>query len=327
MKKRIRIAVVVDNITAHSLAPDAGLIHLTPCNWRWQLRFNKPDFLFVESAWRGYKGKWQGKIASCASDRKQSQSLNKIVEWCNKNRIPTVFWNKEDPIHFNRFQKTSLPFKYVYTTDANTLEDYQQLKHREAEFTGVLPFAAQPVHFKPAPYDKRESSVAFAGGYYGDELPERSRVTLELLSGLVASNLIIYDRFWHRKKASSFPEPFERYTVPGVRPEKVADIYSQHALYLNINTVSDSPTMLSRRVFELAASGACIISSPSQAMSNFFNDLIPVVSTAGQAAKTVDNLLGSPAKRIDLGKLLHETVMQKHTWQHRLNQVKSDLGI
>ena len=191
----------------------------------------------------------------------------------------------------------------------------------------VLPFAVQPVHFNPGSFDQRKQSVAFAGGFYGDELPERSRITIELLSGLQDNNLIIYDRFWHRNKATSFPDQFAGFSVPGVKPEKVADVYSKHALYLNINTVTNSPTMLSRRVFELAASGACIISNPSTAMKKYFGDLIPEISTSEQARDSACRILESPGLQRRLGSSLQEVVMENHTWQHRLNQIVADLGI
>ncbi|HGY8280956.1 TPA: glycosyl hydrolase family 1, partial [Escherichia coli] len=63
-KKKPCIALIADEFTTYGLAPDADILPLTPFDWRWKLRLFKPDFLFVESAWRGYRNSWQGKIAS-----------------------------------------------------------------------------------------------------------------------------------------------------------------------------------------------------------------------------------------------------------------------
>lgn len=326
-RNRLKIATIVDDITAFSLEPDADLIPLTPGNWRWVLRFKKVDLLFVESAWRGHKNTWQRKIASYGKGEATARELAGLVEWCNRKHIPTVFWNKEDPVHFNRFKQASLPFHFVYTTDSNCLVNYNSLTGREAKMTGILPFAVQPEHFTLLDVFKRSPSVAFAGGYYGSELPERSAVTTELLHGLKRLDLTVYDRFWHRKQSSSFPSEFDPYVVPGVSANHIAELYTRHSLYLNINTVSNSPTMLSRRVFELAAAGACIISNPSIAMSNYFGDLIPTVSSAPEAENAAKKIINDQLRQAETSQHLREIVIQQHTWQRRLKQITHDLGI
>ncbi|WP_252180277.1 glycosyltransferase [Endozoicomonas sp. 4G] len=327
MKQPLKIATIVDDITALYLdsAFNIKVIHASPIGWRWQLNFFKPDLLFVESAWRGYKDRWKRKIASYPDN--DYYGLYKLVEWCNKKSIPTVFWNKEDPVHFDRFSKAVLPFRFIYTTDSNSLERYHRLPGKEASQINVLPFSVDPKTFKNANNATRDKSVAFAGGYYSNELPQRSKVTCELLRGLRSFDLVIYDRFWERHNKSSFPSEFNEYVTAGVSADKVPGLYKKHSLYLNINTVENSPTMLSRRVFELAASGACIISNPSLAMSNFFGDLILQVTNAKEAEIKARTLLEDHSLQTQISKALHNTVMEKHTWQHRLDQIRSDLGI
>ena len=88
MKHKPRIALIADEFTQIALAPEADIIHLTPNNWRLQLLGRKaPDMLFVESAWRGYKNSWQGKLAAplgvdtANSDSNTNSALNSIVKW------------------------------------------------------------------------------------------------------------------------------------------------------------------------------------------------------------------------------------------------------
>ncbi len=59
------------------------------------------DILFVEAFWRGSGGVWKG--IAYDYNVKERELLKRIVRWSKKNGIPTVFWNKEDPSHFDEF--------------------------------------------------------------------------------------------------------------------------------------------------------------------------------------------------------------------------------
>lgn len=166
---------MADQFTTFSLAPDADLVQITPLDWRWKLRLFKPDFLFVESTWRGYKNSWQGKIASYAHSSPNKPELSKLLDYCRKQKITTIFWNKEDPFHFERFADAAALFDVVYTTDIGSVERYRALPHQAFQHVGVLMFAAQPRCYQPAEAGERGPGIAFLGGYYGNELAERSR--------------------------------------------------------------------------------------------------------------------------------------------------------
>ena len=324
--RRLKIAIIADDFTIQSFLPDADLYPLTPSNWRWKLKFKKVDLLFVESAWRGYKSSWKGKIASYPDKENSFCNLYQLVEYCNKKSIPTVFWNKEDPVNYKRFEQASLPFRYIYTTDVGSVAKYSERKKAEAVFIGALPFSAQPKLFRPPSESRMKKGTAFLGGFYGNEFPERSRVTTELLSGLRNYNLLIYDRFYFQGR-SSFPDIFLEYVRPPENEKNVTALYRKYPLYLNINTVTDSPTMLSRRVFELASSGACFISNPSEAMRNFFHGLIPEVSTSDEAREVTAELMSDTARREMIGSQLHNLILTNHTTLHRLHQIQQDLGL
>ncbi len=325
--KRPCIALVADQFTTFSLAPDADLIQITPIDWQWKLRFYKPDFLFVESAWRGYKDSWKGKIASYAHSSPNKPELRRLLEFCHKRKITTIFWNKEDPFHFERFADAAALFDVVYTTDSGSLERYHALPHQRFQHVGVLMFAAQPRWYHPAENGVRGQEVAFLGGYYGNELAERSRIQEDILLALRDKNLIIFDRFWQRGNGCSYPEQLQPYCKPAITQMSVAKAYQQYQVYLNFNTISQSSTMLSRRVFELAAAGCPIISTPSIAMDNIFGKSIVAVQDGAAAREWCAQLQKNIRLRDELGQNAMEIVLAQHTWQHRLTQLNSELSL
>ncbi|MFM6399689.1 MAG: hypothetical protein ACKPFF_23680, partial [Planktothrix sp.] len=109
----------MDDFTYSSYNPECELFQLTPENSLYELENFQPQILFIESAWRGKNGLWNRKISTL------SQELRAIIEWCKKRQIPTIFWNKEDPIHFETFLTTAQQFDYVFTTDIDCINRYK----------------------------------------------------------------------------------------------------------------------------------------------------------------------------------------------------------
>ncbi len=328
----LRVALIADEFTSIALESGAQLIHLSPGNWRWQLiGRKKPDLLFVESAWRGVDNNWKGKIAqpvgtSPGELNRENKPLVSIVNWFRKKQIPTVFWNKEDPVCFNRFANIASLFDVIYTTDKNSEHRYRA-SHFNASHIGTLLFAAQPDLFYPDKTIKRSRSIAFAGGYYGVEYPERSRQQYEILTHLKDIPLIIYDRFWQQNNQCSFPAELQKYCKPAVTPAEMHSIYHRHQVYLNFNTVVDSTSMLSRRVFELAACASPMISTPSSALTALFGDAVPQVTTAEEARDWCQRLLDDHDLRHKMSYQLYDLVMEKHTWHHRLQQIREEINL
>lgn len=88
-RRNLRIAAMTTGFTLTCYAPEAEIQELTAGNWRQEIGDFRPDFLFVESAWRGKNDSWDRKIGH------RSQELHDLVAWCRQNEVPTVFWNKE----------------------------------------------------------------------------------------------------------------------------------------------------------------------------------------------------------------------------------------
>ena len=142
--------------------------------------------LFVESAWRGKDERWGSKVGHA------SKELVEILVWCKESNVPTIFWNKEDPVHYNSFLNVAKLFEYVFTTDLDCIHRYKSaLNHDRVYF---LPFAFQPKLSNPIEKYQRKPGVCFAGAYY-HKYPERCRDMNELLSAISEFGFLeIYDR-------------------------------------------------------------------------------------------------------------------------------------
>src|SRR5699024_5063414 len=104
--------------------PEFETVLLTPAEWRDQLRETPIDMLLVESAWAGNHGAWQYQLTGSQAPR---QDLVELVEYCRNQSIPTVFWNKEDPSHFEDFIDSAKLFDMVFTTDSTLVPKYQEV--------------------------------------------------------------------------------------------------------------------------------------------------------------------------------------------------------
>ena len=91
----------MDEFTFHSFAPECQLISLSPQNWEVELDGFAPDLVFIESAWRGAGEQWTQKVSN------PSAEIMGVIAWCVRAGVPSVFWNKEDPVHFGSFLHAS----------------------------------------------------------------------------------------------------------------------------------------------------------------------------------------------------------------------------
>ena len=230
-----------------------------------QLSSIGPALIFVESAWEGNGGAFRYDLAHFA--KRHSSPLRDIIGAASKSAIPTVFWNKEDPVHFDDFAGAATQFDWIFTTDADCIDRYVGLAGNRR--VGALPFAAQPRLHNPigAPA-QRLARACFAGSWQAENFADRGAdVELLLRPVLDAGLLDIFDRMAAPgAKGARFPAPYDRAVVGFRRYEDLLTEYRRYACFLNVNSVKSSPTMCSRRVFELLACRTPVVSTPSRAI-------------------------------------------------------------
>jgi hypothetical protein len=325
----LKVAAILDEFSPHCLSPECRVVTFRPDNWEPILRREKPHFLLVESAWKGNGGSWEYRVAKY--DYPGHEELARLVAWCRANGIPTAFWNKEDPVHFERFIETAKLLDHVFTTDANCISRYRkELGHSRVY---ALPFAAQPRLHNPIRVPGyRGKPVCFAGSYYRNRHPQRRGELEWLLDAAMPLGLEIYDRGHGQRGPGAenfaFPERFGPAIIGGVAYRDIVNVYKQYRVFLNVNSVTDSPTMFSRRVFELLACGTVVVSTPAMGIRELLGDtVVQIVSSQEQASNTLTRLLADDGMRERLGLAGQRLVGNSHTYAHRLAEVAQRLGL
>jgi len=322
--KEMKVIFIGDEFTTRSFDPECNLIKVTPENWEEELSLLEPDLFFCESAWLGNNGAWQNKVGT-GGPRDNSTLLN-LVEWCKENDIPTAFWNKEDPFHYNAFVETAKHFDFVFTTDSNSVAKYTADGCKNVY---SFPFAAQPEYHNPIEKYKRINNVVFAGAYYGDKFPERKQVMDNMIEISGKYGLEIYDRnFNNPDSPNQFPKDFKNYIVGTLKGDEIEKAYKGYKLSLNVNSIVDSPTMFSRRVFEIIASNTPVVSSESLGIKNLFGDIVIASNNFNELQERIqkyfeDDYYYKTNRLLGLRK-----VMDEHTYTHRIKMMleKMDIG-
>ncbi len=321
----VKMACIVDEFTMANFQEEVELITFTPENWEEVLSKDIPHLLFVESAWHGNGGAWEYQVGRYANVSREV--LFDLLKWCQKRDIPTVFWNKEDPIHFDKFIDTAKRFDYIYTTDANRIPAYK--KHAKHEQVYALPFAAQPKKHNPIQLDApRENKICFAGSYYANRHPERREVMDEMLSFAQEFGLAIYDRNFERPEPEfRFPEKFRKNVLGSLKYEEIDKAYKGYRFMLNVNSVIHSPTMFSRRVFEGLASGTPILSSYSEGIWQLFGNIVMISEEKNQLRAQMRAVVKDEQTYRKRSLEGIREVYENHTYKHRLHFLLKNMGI
>lgn len=264
---RMRVAAIADAMTASALSASVDASFISRHRFIEDLRDAKPDVVFVESAWQGNNDQWRYAVGHYGAG--SQLDLFQLTHAARSMGIPTVFWNKEDPIHFSKFASAASHFDQILTTDQCCVERYKA--SFPSAIVGVMPFFVLPEIHNPFFRPQAKPGFCFGGSFYGDRHPERSATQAAMLDSFSDRSLDIYDRnHWLPNSPYKYPERFAPFIRGGVPYEQMPDLYKSYDWFLNVNTVTESPTMYARRVPELLACGTGVITNPSQGISATF---------------------------------------------------------
>ncbi len=329
-RPQLRVGTIMDTFSASAWGYEFDVVELRPSQWREQLEQQGIDLLFVESAWSGSRGAWKFQLSG---PKAPPEALRELVAHCREHGIPSVFWNKEDPPHFEDFLETARLFDRVFTTDENLLGRYRDaLGHDRVD---VLGFAAQPALHHPMRQQglHQVRDVAFGGSYWSHKFPER-QAQMDLLLGAAADiaerrgiGFDIFSRFEHDPKYR-FPEALSPFVRGSLDYERMLSAYRAYKVMLNVNSVVDSPTMLARRVFEILASGTPVVTTRSPAVEHWFDESeISIVDDQQEAALVLRALVRSSELRDRQVHLAQRRIWREHTFSRRATQVLESVGI
>jgi len=310
----LRVACIMDDFTFHSFDSECILEPLTPEHALDELQNLKPHLLFVESAWRGKDELWNRKISNI------SYELRNVIDWCKSRGIPTIFWNKEDPVHFETFINTAQLFDHVFTTDIDCIHRYKAaLQHDRVYF---LPFACQPVLHNPIEVYERKDAFCFAGAYYV-RYPERIRDLGDFVNKLPKFRpLEIFDRNFGKDDPNyQFPSEYQPYIVGTLPFSQIDQAYKGYRYAINLNSIKHSQSMFARRVYELLGSNTITVSNFSRGLRMLFGDLVITTDSGDEVVRRLRPFADheEAANKLRLAAL--RKVMQEHTYTHRLAYV------
>lgn len=316
--QNLKVAGILDELSCFCFPYECKYKNLSYENWEKELDEFQPELLFVESAWHGVNNSWYKRIYNC------DPAFMGVINWCRTRGIPTVFWNKEDPVHFDTFLGVASYFDWVYTTDMDCVPLYKRMLHHNN--VGVLPFAVETALFTPIAKYERKSGCCFAGGYYAKQ-EERCKDFNEIVD-LFCSKMpfTIYDRnVYPGNPDYAFPDKYKDMILGSLPMNKIDIAYKGYDWSLTMNTVKGSSTMEARRIFELLACNTLSVSNPCVGIKNLLGDLVlqNMDDTEEFNRRATDVMYGDRVRLLGLRK-----VLSQHTYYHRLVSVcKNAMGI
>lgn len=320
----LTVGVILDDFSSAAFSFEWNLLHLRKDSWHQQLADTRIDFLFVESAWNGNSGSWKFQLTGTSGPKPEFLAL---MEWCRAQSIPTVFWNKEDPPHYDDFLPAARCFDVVFTSDSDRIPSYlEDLGH---DRVAALPFAAQPAIHNPirTGQDRHSRGVAFAGMYFAHKYPERrQQMDMLLTAARNASQggpeLEIFSRQLGGESNYQFPVPFSENVIGTLDYARMLTAYRAYKVFLNVNSVVDSPSMCARRIFEITACGTPVVSAPSAAIEHFFEpDEVLVAGSQAQGEHQIRMLARSPELNDRVVHKGQRRIWAENTYAHRAETI------
>jgi spore maturation protein CgeB len=245
--------------------------------------------------------------------------------------IPIVFYDGDVPMSLPEFGGMDTGFNPYHGADpweydlvvSNSEGGIGRLRELGARRAEALFWGADPEFFAPQPVEK-EMDVFFYG--YGDKfrrdwmktmVGEASRLAPELdfaLGGLDFQGDTGGARF-----------------VGDIPFNVFARAISTARVNLNLTRRPHAtvPCSSTSRPFELASSGAAIVSNPHEGIERWFEpgrELV-VVESPEAAVAAYRELVADPAQAEEMGRRARERVLDEHTYAHRARRLLELLGL
>jgi len=331
--QRFRIALISDEFTYAHLLPtteEVDYIILLADMYATQLELFEPDVLFVESLWKGRDFSWQGVISSTKPTHKL---VLDVINWFKIRQKKVVFWSKEDPPNYEKFLFIAKECDYVFTTSIESLSRYESdlppTARAELFALAIQPDIHNPFSTKSNKIGKKEDSC-FAGSWMAFKYPVRGEHLGMLFdAALKVGTLSILDRTsGYVNKNYRYPDKYEPYLRQALPYNETLLYFRTCKAVLNVNSVQDSVTMLSRRVLELPAMGINLVTAKSHAIDFFLPEgAIPVVLSEGEAERILSKLVRSPSSgaQKSIG-ITRRTLAIDHSYTSRFNRIAEVIG-
>ena len=159
---------------------------------------------------------------------------------------------------------------------------------------------------------------------------ERRRSLDDLLEPALAFGLHIFDRNFKVNGYDSryrFPDRYQSAIKGSLDYEHMLTAYRCYDVMMNVNTVTDSPTMFSRRVFESLAGGTPVISTDSVGLEATLGGYVRITRNSQDTTSHLNELLADEERRMREGHLGYRYVHTHHTYRHRMKEMFLEVGV
>jgi spore maturation protein CgeB len=246
--------------------------------------------------------------------------------------IPVVFYDGDVPMSFPEFGGMDTGFNYYHGADpaeydlviSNSEGGLPRLLELGARRAEAVFWGADPEFFSPQAVEK-EYDVFFYG--YGDKFRREWMRELVGEPSRRASGEIDFALGGR----DFLGDTGEARLVGDVPFNVFARAIGAARINVNITRRSHATVFASStaRPFELASSGAAIVSNPYDGIERWFEpgrELL-VVDNADDALAAYRELLADPAQAEEMGRRARERVLDEHTYAHRARQVLDLIGV
>ena len=331
----LKVATVTDTFTSLCLAEECRIRCLTPHNFREILSTWKPDLLFVESVFHGVRGAWRYLVGRHPwyFNMQGARVITTLVRYALDRNIPALFWNKDDGTFFDFFLDVAALFPHVFTTDNICVPKYRATLP-ETTSVDLLPMPYQPAFHSFTGFHFEKRAACFVGSYYRRILNARKVFLDSLFAACHEASLSVhvYDRNSNRLSHFldfSFPKKAHLVLHDRVPHTMTGNIYKKYAVCLNVNSVTTSQTMYSRRLLEILACGGILVTNTSPAVEREFRDFCHVVRDPMESVDLLARLAtdGPNAEDMERAEAGAAHVRLHHTWQQRLEDIVARLSL
>lgn len=293
-----------------------NLIPAGAASWELQLDQQNIDFLFVGSVLPKSNAAWH--YSKKDIDDVLGAPFKALLMACKERRIPTIFWNKDDPANYDTFIDTAKLFDYVFTVDKQVINRYKQdVAHGRVY---VMKFAAQETLHFPQLKGEKNGRVAFSGSCND----ENSSVCVDYLDMLFdypleKGILDIYD-------GHSLPDKYKQSTLPAVSYGDINEkIYKKYSVIINADTADCSSSQLARKFYELCGCAVPVVSPPVNSLQHELGDIVQVVKSKEEVQEKIDSLLEDDIHALKVAANGVRVVHSKNTFRHRFAKLLSKI--
>lgn len=267
---------------------------------------------------------WKPKFA-LAEGVSISTVARKLFPLLRRYSIPLVYWAIDDPPDWHLMSRPlGRGASLVLTPAKECLSLYQRERIRALYFH----FACNPSFHQPTePSYKYSCDLLLVANYY-TSYPQR-KIGIETVLSPLRSEPYDLKVFGNEHWLANT----DHYTLaPGVYQgylpyDQLPCAYSSAKIVLGLNSVIDSPTMMSMRTFEALGCRAFYLTHWTPAVENLFKNHVHLVWSRhpDETLELVRFYLNRADLREKIARQGREEVYHKHTYQHRVQSVYKHL--